>query len=142
MEKHNAPLTCILSVTLFGKSPSVILARCTLGKKHGCKKCTNCKHYVPEIYKSGFIEGLKRGERLKLITLENGNIKFIKTEEVNKVGEYEIIRKSKVTEYIQTGQKFFICDMSRKKVYSSDDLRLSDLAEKLDRDDTFIFKEV
>lgn len=56
--------------------------------------------------------------------------------------QYEIIRKSKVTEYIQTGVTFYVCDMSRKKVYCSDDLRLSELSEKLDRDDTFIFKEV
>ena len=55
--------------------------------------------------------------------------------------KYEICRKSKVHEYIQNGTEFFVVDMEKKKVYPSMDLRLRDLTEKLDRDDTFIIKE-
>lgn len=59
-----------------------------------------------------------------------------------KMGNYEIVRKTKAREYIQTGVEFFIADMSKKKIYNSSDLRLREIAEKLDREDTFIFKEV
>lgn len=54
---------------------------------------------------------------------------------------YEICRKSKVGEYIQTGQEFFVADMKKKKIYSSNDLRLRELSEKLDLEHTFVFKE-
>ena len=37
--------------------------------------------------------------------------------------DYEICRKSKVGEYLQTGQEFFVADMKKKKIYSSNDLR-------------------
>lgn len=53
---------------------------------------------------------------------------------------YELCRKSKVYEYIQMGEEFFIADMKKKKIYSSADIRLSELAGKLDSDDTFVFK--
>jgi hypothetical protein len=33
--------------------------------------------------------------------------------------DYEICRKSKVGEYLQTGQEFFVVDMKKKKIYSS-----------------------
>lgn len=55
--------------------------------------------------------------------------------------DYEICRKSKVGEYLQTGQEFFIADMKKKKIYSSNDLRLRELSEKLDLEHTFVFKE-
>lgn len=55
--------------------------------------------------------------------------------------KYEICRKSKVYEYIQHGIEFFIVDMDKKKVYPSTDLRLRELAEKLDSDNTFVVKE-
>ena len=55
---------------------------------------------------------------------------------------YEICRESKVSEYIENGVEFFVVDMEKKKVYSSMDLRLRELAEKLDSDKTFIVKEV
>ena len=42
---------------------------------------------------------------------------------------YEICRKSKVG------------DMKKKKIYSSNDLRLRELSEKVDSEDTFVFKE-
>ena len=55
--------------------------------------------------------------------------------------DYEICRKSKVGEYIQAGQEFFVADMKKKKIYSSNDLRLRELSEKVDSEDTFVFKE-
>lgn len=55
--------------------------------------------------------------------------------------DYEICRKSKVGEYLQTGQEFFVVDMKKKKIYSSNDLRLRELSEKLDLEHTFVFKE-
>ena len=55
--------------------------------------------------------------------------------------DYEICRKSKVGEYLQTGQEFFVADMKKKKIYSSIDLRLRELSEKLDLEHTFVFKE-
>lgn len=54
---------------------------------------------------------------------------------------YEICRKSKVGEYIQAGKEFFVADMKKKKIYSSNDLRLRELSEKVDSEDTFVFKE-
>lgn len=53
---------------------------------------------------------------------------------------YEICRKSKVGEYIQSGTEFFIVDMERKKVYSSLDLRLREISEKLEKETTFVVK--
>ena len=44
-------------------------------------------------------------------------------------------------EYLQTGQEFFVADMKKKKIYSSNDLRLRELSEKLDLEHTFVFKE-
>ena len=55
--------------------------------------------------------------------------------------DYEICRKSKVGEYLQTGQEFFVADTKKKKIYSSNDLRLRELSEKLDLEHTFVFKE-
>lgn len=55
--------------------------------------------------------------------------------------KYEICRKSKVGEYIQTGTEFFVADMEKKKIYSAYGLRLQDLAQKIDSENTFIFKE-
>lgn len=56
--------------------------------------------------------------------------------------DFEIVRKSKVFKYLETGVKFFIVDMERKKVYSSNDIRLSELHEKLNNDNCFVVKEV
>lgn len=55
--------------------------------------------------------------------------------------DYEMYRKSKVGKLIQEGQEFFIADMKKKKIYSSSDLRLREIAEKVDSEDTFIFRE-
>ena len=57
-------------------------------------------------------------------------------------GKYEIIRESKVAEYIQMGVEFFVVDMDKKKVYSSLDLRLRELNEKLEKDNVFLIKAV
>lgn len=35
----------------------------------------------------------------------------------------------------------FVADMKKKKIYSSNDLRLRELSEKVDSEDTFVFKE-
>ena len=53
---------------------------------------------------------------------------------------YEIVRDSKVGEYLQNGVEFFVVDMDKKKVYSSLDLRLRDLMEKVDKENTVIIK--
>lgn len=58
------------------------------------------------------------------------------------MSNYEIARKSKVAEYIENGVEFFIVDMERKRVYSSSDIRLNELHEKLNNDSCFIIKEV
>lgn len=56
------------------------------------------------------------------------------------MGNYEIVRKSKIGEYMQTGVEFFICDMSKKKVYSSNDLRIKEISDKVNSENTFVFK--
>lgn len=56
--------------------------------------------------------------------------------------EYEIIRKSKVGEYLQNGTEFFVVDMDKKKVYRSQDLRIREIVEKVDKPNTFLVKEV
>lgn len=55
--------------------------------------------------------------------------------------KYEICRKSKVAEMIRSGEEFQIVDLEKKKVYSSLDLRLRDLAEKVDKKTTIIIRE-
>lgn len=56
------------------------------------------------------------------------------------MSNFEIVRKSKVAEYIERGVEFSIVDMERKKVYSSNDIRLNELHEKLNNDNCFIVK--
>lgn len=58
------------------------------------------------------------------------------------MANFEIVRKSKVYEYIEGGVDFSIVDMERKKVYSGNDIRLSELHEKIINDNCFIVKEV
>lgn len=54
---------------------------------------------------------------------------------------YEICRKSKVGE-VYSGRAGVFCGcMKKKKIYSSKDLRLRELSEKVDSEDTFVFKE-
>ena len=55
---------------------------------------------------------------------------------------FEIVRESKVAEYLQRGVEFSIVDMFKKRVYSSNDLRLGELHEKLNDSNCFIVKEV
>lgn len=52
-----------------------------------------------------------------------------------------MVRESKVSEYLQEGTEFFIVDMEKKKVYSSFDLRLKELSDKLEKDTVFVVKE-
>lgn len=62
------------------------------------------------------------------------------TDPTTEYQDYEICRKSKVGKYIQEGIEFFIVDMEKKKVYSSYDLRLRDISEKVDKKSTFIVR--
>lgn len=57
------------------------------------------------------------------------------------MSKFEICKKSDVSKFIESGTEFFVVDMDKKKVYSSDDLRLRELAQKIDSDNTFIVKE-
>jgi hypothetical protein len=54
---------------------------------------------------------------------------------------YEMASESKIGEYIQNDIEFFIIDMEKQRVYSSMELRLRDMMEKLDKETTFIVKE-
>lgn len=54
--------------------------------------------------------------------------------------DYEICPKRNVGKYLQEGIEFFIVDMEKKKVYSSHDLRLRDVHEKVERESTFIVR--
>lgn len=54
--------------------------------------------------------------------------------------DYEFFRKSKVAEYLSNGEEFFVLDMEKKRIYSSFDLRLRDISEKLEKDGTAVFR--
>lgn len=56
-------------------------------------------------------------------------------------GRYEVVRKSKVGEYIQNDVPFFVVDLEKKKVYASHDLRLGELLSKIDKETCFMVKE-
>ena len=58
------------------------------------------------------------------------------------MSKYEIVRKTKVGEYIQNDVPFFVVDMEKKRVYCSHDLRLGELLVKIDKEDSFILKEI
>lgn len=58
------------------------------------------------------------------------------------MNNFEIVRKSKVAEYLERGIDFSIVDMDRKKVYKSVDIRLNELHEKLNNSNCFIVKEI
>lgn len=59
--KHDAPIGCKIRVKIFGKSPSAICGRCTLGCKQSRNECKGCKHNVGEMIYESFILGLQRG---------------------------------------------------------------------------------
>lgn len=52
---------------------------------------------------------------------------------------FTIRPKSKVGEYLQTGRLFYIADLNKKKIYSSNDLRIGEITEKLDSENVFMF---
>lgn len=52
---------------------------------------------------------------------------------------FTIRPKSKVGEYLQTGRLFYIADLNKKKIYSSNDLRIGDINEKLESENVFMF---
>lgn len=62
---------------------------------------------------------------------ENGKIEY---------ADYEFFRKSKVNKCLESGEEFFVLDMEKKRVYSSYDLRLKDLSEKLEKENVYVFK--
>lgn len=55
--------------------------------------------------------------------------------------DYEIVNKSKIIKYIEQGIEFFVADMEKKKIFSSYDLRLREIDEKVNDENTFIFKK-
>ena len=55
--------------------------------------------------------------------------------------DYEIVSKSKIIKYIEQGIEFFVADMEKKKIFSSYDLRLREIDEKVNDENTFIFKK-
>lgn len=68
-----------------------------------------------------------------------------KTEEPKNVSveyaDYEIVRKSKVGDFLRDSTEFFIVDMDKKKVYCSSDLRMREISEKIDNENTFVIKK-
>lgn len=54
--------------------------------------------------------------------------------------DYEIVNKSKIFKYIEQGIEFFIADMDKKRIFSSYDLRLREIDEKINDENTFVFK--
>lgn len=68
-----------------------------------------------------------------------------KTEEPKKdsveYADYEIVRKSKVGDFLRDNTEFFIVDMDKKKVYCSSDLRMREISEKIDNENTFVIKK-
>lgn len=54
--------------------------------------------------------------------------------------DYEIFNKSKIYKCMESGTEFFIADMEKKKIYSSDDLRIREIDEKINDENTFVFK--
>lgn len=59
MSKHKAPLGCRIAVLLFGKSPSVMHGRCTLGVKRDSPFCKGCEHNVQETIVENFFRGMR-----------------------------------------------------------------------------------
>ena len=57
-EKHAAPLACRIYARIFGKSPSAILGKCTIGRQHERKQCADCDCNVRELITNGFAAGL------------------------------------------------------------------------------------
>lgn len=58
LDRHGAPLICKIQTRLFGKSPSAVLAKCTIGRRNSRKQCADCDCNVREIMANGFTSGL------------------------------------------------------------------------------------
>ena len=54
MSKHKAPLRCRLNNLVFGRSIAIIYARCSLGCKKTCKKCSGCERNMRELWVEAF----------------------------------------------------------------------------------------
>ena len=59
--KHKAPLRCRLRASIFGVSPSIVLAKCSLGCRFTCKKCTGCERNIREQLQEAFDRGCRAG---------------------------------------------------------------------------------
>lgn len=116
-----------------------ILGQLFLGKEDVYRDCkVKTEFFLKKMYsRTNKNEIERRKIRMLGKTAKEKQVEDKETE----YASYEICRKSKVGEYIQTGQEFFVADMKKKKIYSSNDLRLRELAEKVDSEDTFVFKE-
>lgn len=116
-----------------------ILGQLFLGKEDVYRDCkVKIEFFLKKMYsRTNKNEIERRKIRMLGKTAKEKQVEDKETE----YASYEICRKSKVGEYIQTGQEFFVADMKKKKIYSSNDLRLRELAEKVDSEDTFVFKE-
>lgn len=57
-ERHAAPIFCKVQAHLFGKSPSAIIGKCTIGRQHSRKQCKDCECNVRECITYGFTSGL------------------------------------------------------------------------------------
>lgn len=69
--KHKPPLICYLRRALVGASPSAIMARCTLGLRHGCPKCKGCRANAREAWTEYFKKGLDDGLRAQDLILDD-----------------------------------------------------------------------
>lgn len=54
--------------------------------------------------------------------------------------DYEIVNKSKIYKLLENGTEFFVADMEKKKIFSSYDLRIREIDEKINNENTFVFK--
>lgn len=57
-DQHGAPLICRIQARFFGKSPSAMLAKCTIGRQRSRKQCADCDCNVRELIANGFTSGL------------------------------------------------------------------------------------
>lgn len=55
--------------------------------------------------------------------------------------KFEIYPKYKVNKLIEQGVEFWIIDIDKKRTYNSNDLRLREISEKLEKEKSFIVKE-
>jgi hypothetical protein len=62
-EKHKPPKLCYIRQALVVASPSAVFTRCTLGLRHGCRRCTGCEANVAEQWADSLEKGLEEGKQ-------------------------------------------------------------------------------